>query len=1123
MADRPVTSNRWRRDIVLMVGVFLLYVLTGKVGLQLAVVHANATAVWAPSGLAVAAFLLFGFRLWPAILAGAFVVNVTTAGSVATSASLAVGNTLEGLVAADLVNRFAGGQSVFQRPQDIFKFALAGALASSVAATIGVTTLTMAGYAMWSEYTRIWLTWWLGDVSGVLIVTPVIVLWTLEPKVTWRHPRVVEAALAVISIAVVGGLIFGAGSSLAESRYPLAFLAIPPLMWVAFRFGQRAATTAVMGLCAVAIWGTLRGLGPFAGFPPSVSLLILQAFMATMAMLTVPLAALASEWRRTTEALQREEELFRRIADSVPVTLWMSATDGRKTFFNAAWRTFTGRTAREDIDHGWTEAVHPEDVAAYLHTYASAFRTRQPFEIEYRLRRADGQYRWVLDHGVPRLAADGSFEGYTGGCVDIHERKRTELRLRAQYLTARVIAGSDSLATAVPGVLDAVGSILGWDVGAVWWVDRPAGVVRCGDVWQAPSVNATEFVAASLAMALPIGEGLPGRVSASGVAAWILNVTEDANFPRAEVAARAGLRGAFAFPIALRGQCLGVIEFLSGRPEPPDQELLDMMTALGTQLGQFAERTRSDIAVGEGAARYAAMVQASLDAIITMDHRGRITDFNAAAEAMFWWLRADVLGRDMAEIIIPEHLRERHRVGLARYLATGEGPVLGRRIELTALRADGEEFPIELAIRPIASVPPSFTGYVRDITDRRRAEQQRVALLQRAQRAQTEAESASRLKDEFLATLSHELRTPLNAMVGWATMLLGGHADAAAIQRATTVIHRNAKIQQRIIEDILDVSRIITGQLRIDLQPLDLRPLIEQSVDVLRPAATAKRIAVYMDLDRDLGPVTADAQRLQQVIWNLLSNAVKFTPEEGRIDVRLTHAEHAAAITVRDTGKGIDRDFLPYIFDRFRQEDSTTTRVHGGLGLGLAIVRHLVELHGGTVAAENRTDRDGAVFTVTLPMLSAGVTPDVRVPLAEAGAEGPLAARMARLDGLQILAADDDPDSLELVSAMLTLAGASVTTAASTAEALTSLERLSVDAIVCDVGMPGEDGYSFLRSLRRLADSRRANVPTIAVTAYATPEDQARARQAGFDAYLTKPIDPIVLCETVRRLAVKSD
>jgi CheY-like chemotaxis protein/two-component sensor histidine kinase len=351
-------------------------------------------------------------------------------------------------------------------------------------------------------------------------------------------------------------------------------------------------------------------------------------------------------------------------------------------------------------------------------------------------------------------------------------------------------------------------------------------------------------------------------------------------------------------------------------------------------------------------------------------------------------------------------------------------------------------------------------------------------------------------------------------------MLLGGQADAAAVQRATTVIYRNAKMQQRIIEDILDVSRIITGQLRIDLQPLDLRPLIEHSVDVVRPAAAARRIGLHITLARDLAPVAADAQRLQQVIWNLLSNAVKFTPEAGRVDVRLARTEHAAVLTVLDTGPGIDPEFLPYIFDRFRQADSTSTRSHGGLGLGLAIVRHLVELHGGTVTAANRTDREGAVFTLILPMLSAATTADTDAVAAQ-GSEAPLAGRIPRLEGLHVLAVDDDADSLDLVSAMLTMAGASVTTALSGAEGLASLERRPADAIVCDIGMPGEDGYAFVRSLRGLPDRGRAGVAVIALTAYVSLDDQARARHAGFDAHLAKPVDAVVLCETVRRLAVR--
>ena len=284
------------------IGVFLLYVLAGKLGLMLAVVHESATAVWAPSGIALAALLLIGLRMWPAVFAGAFVVNVTTAGGVTSSLFLAAGNTLEGVVAAALVMRFAGGRDCFQHPQDIFKFAGAAVLASTIAATFGATTLTGMRYALYSEYPPIWLTWWLGDATGILILTPALVLWYLERGAMWRRTWV-EAALASVAVAAASFLIFGTGSP--ESRYPLTFLAVPPLMWVAFRFGTRAAATAVLGMCAVAIWGTQQGLGPFATFEPRASLLFLQGFMATMAMLIVPMAAMEARIMALGAAVQR--------------------------------------------------------------------------------------------------------------------------------------------------------------------------------------------------------------------------------------------------------------------------------------------------------------------------------------------------------------------------------------------------------------------------------------------------------------------------------------------------------------------------------------------------------------------------------------------------------------------------------------------------------------------------------------------------------------------------------------------------------------------------------------------------------------------------------------------------
>ncbi|MDX6694185.1 MAG: hypothetical protein QOF02_1788 [Blastocatellia bacterium] len=396
----------------------------------------------------------------------------------------------------------------------------------------------------------------------------------------------------------------------------------------------------------------------------------------------------------------------------------------------------------------------------------------------------------------------------------------------------------------------------------------------------------------------------------------------------------------------------------------------------------------------------------------------------------------------------------------------------------------------------------------------------RAALAIDNARLYREAQEANRIKDEFLATLSHELRTPLTAVLGWAKLLSTGQLDAEASTRALDTIQRNARAQQQIIEDILDVSRIITGKIRLEVAPVELSSVIEAAMEAVRPAADAKAIQLELSLDKETGLVMGDPARLQQVIWNLLSNAVKFTPHGGRITLRLSEVEAHAQIVVKDTGEGIKAEFLPYVFDRFRQADGSTTRVHGGLGLGLAIVRHLVELHGGTVKAESDGEGHGASFIIALP-LSAAKQENER----EAESERQLAATetdtalLLDLSGLRVLVVDDEADSLEFLNVSLAGCGAEVCAVTSAAEALAALAEFRPDVLISDIGMPHEDGYTLMRKVRALSPEQGGAIPAAAVTAYARAEDRMRALLAGFQSHIAKPIAPAELVALVASLA----
>lgn len=409
------------------------------------------------------------------------------------------------------------------------------------------------------------------------------------------------------------------------------------------------------------------------------------------------------------------------------------------------------------------------------------------------------------------------------------------------------------------------------------------------------------------------------------------------------------------------------------------------------------------------------------------------------------------------------------------------------------------------------------------VSGRRRAEQERERLLKREQEARGEAEAASRLKDEFLATVSHELRTPLNAILGWASTLNRRPPKDETLRNALEVIERNAKAQARIIDDILDVSHIISGKLRLDPRPINFAPVIQAAIDTMRPAAAAKGITLTVSLDSDAGLVSGDANRLQQIIWNLVSNAIKFTPQDGWVEVRLERVDSHLHVIVSDSGIGIDKQFLPHIFERFRQADSSMTRSYSGVGLGLAIVRHLVELHGGTVSAESDGVGQGAALTVRLP-----VRDNSDAVAAVVG--GPLVAAHQKvhdlynrsdmpLTGLRILAVDDDPDALQMLTVALTGSGAEVKTAVSAAEGLSELQLYKPDVLVSDIAMPGEDGYSLIKKVRALPVEEGGAIPAVALTALVRGEDRTRALETGFQMFVPKPVEPVELIAAIADIA----
>jgi PAS domain S-box-containing protein len=505
--------------------------------------------------------------------------------------------------------------------------------------------------------------------------------------------------------------------------------------------------------------------------------------------------------------------------------------------------------------------------------------------------------------------------------------------------------------------------------------------------------------------------------------------------------------------------------------------------------------------------RLAAVVESSDDVIVSKTLDGVITSWNPAAERTFGWSEAEAVGRHIT-LIVPEDRRAEEYDVLAR-IRRGERV---DHFETVRRTKDGRLIDMSITVSPVKDAAGHIVGaskVARDITERRRVEEQRARLLAREQEARQQAEALNNAKDELLATVSHELRTPLNSIFGWARMIQSGDLDEAGRARAVNAILRNASAQTRLVEDLLDLSRIAAGHMRLDFERLDLNATIEAALETVRPAARAKDINLEAMLDGALGTMEGAPDRLQQVMWNLLMNSVKFTPPGGRVRISTQRRADSVAIVVADTGQGIAAEVLPHVFELFRQADSSSTRAHGGLGLGLTLVRRLVELHGGNVIAESAGKGQGATFTVTLPL---PVSPEVRARSDTAGSKD---GGRRTLDGARVLVVDDDPEFLELSTMILHRAGAQVRSASSAARAHELVKGWMPNVLLTDLAMPGEDGFRLASAMRTIFSQERVPVSIIAVTAYGTPESRARAIVAGFDLYLTKPIDPVDLAGAV--------
>ena len=845
--------------------------------------------------------------------------------------------------------------------------------------------------------------------------------------------------------------------------------------------------------------------------------------------------------RDITERLRTDHSLSRlaAIVNSSDDAILSKTLDGIIVSWNAGAERLYGYSA-EEVRGQPVSILAPDDRAEEMVEILR--RLRQGERIDHyetvRLHK-DGHRVYVSLSISPIKNRAGEIIGASTIARDITERKRAQDRLDADlqamiclHRVGALSVQADAQFDVVLGeIVDAAIAISGADKGNLQLFDASSKTlkIKAHHGFESSFLNffATTADEASACVA----------AKEPGTRVVVEDVCSDPLFagaPSLAVLLEAGVRAMQSTPlVSSADHLLGIISTHLKQPHRFSERELRLMDLLARQAADFVERKYAEEALRRAAAFDEAVMSNMGEGLYTVDSQGLVTFMNPAAERLFGWTLEELRGRKMHDMT-----HYKHPDGSAFPLEDCAGlQVLRQGNALTNhedvfVRKDGTFFDVVYSSSPLRE-GNQVIGLVvvfRDVTDRKAVEKERDQFLAReqearkqAEEAQALAEAANRVKDEFLATLSHELRTPLNAILGWTRILRSSQLDPETASRALAVIERNGRFQNQLIGDLLDVSNITKGKLRLDVQIIDLASILEAAVDTVRPSADAKAIRLQVVLDPKAGPVAGDPNRLQQIVWNLLSNAIKFTPKEGRVQLRLERINSHIEITVSDTGAGIAPDFLPYVFERFRQADASASRKQSGLGLGLAIVRHLVELHGGTVHVDSAGEDQGTTFTVRLPLMIVQdwkplteQTPERLHPVAGLGVSVPITAN---LSGTRVLAVDDEPDALESLRLILEKYGAEVRTGRSTAEGLKILEDWKPDVLLADIGMPNEDGYAFIRTVRSLSPEQGGEIFAAALTAYSRTEDRVRALNAGFQMHLPKPVESSELITAVESLA----
>ncbi len=818
--------------------------------------------------------------------------------------------------------------------------------------------------------------------------------------------------------------------------------------------------------------------------------------------------------------LVHSEQRLRMLAESIPQIVWTATPEGTVDFTNRRWMELTGLSLCDTQLDGWYSAVHEDDREGCRTSWARSVATGEIYDLQLRLRSAvDGEHRWYLGRAVPLRDAEGHITKWFGTFTDIDDQKRTEAQIDA------VLEGSP--------------------VG-IGFLDRGLRFLRVNEALAAADGTPREGH-----VGRPLREVLPQEGPAvEALFRQVLDTGEPLTNQEITLRAPDEAKGerhflASYFPVRVSDQTVGLAMMTMDITERKRAErAVDLLARAGAELVASLDAA----APCELITRLVVPSLADVAGIYLCEHDDALALLAGSPEET----KAATVLRDLAPFVRP----------LLTAASSPSAPRVPGRAELVpdvqaALRGSGavgageageagaldrlRDAGLTSCILAPLSMQGQTCGYLALVMagSRRRHEPADVALTEELagraavavekarlfemmQKERARVEEANQSKDEFLAVVSHELRAPLTAILGWSSLLLEGRLRPEVREEALRTIERNARSQTQLIADLLDVSSIMSGKLHLAIGLVEPAAIAKSAVDTIRPSAAAKGVALLPDIDPGAGTICGDGGRLQQIVVNLLTNAVKFTPAGGVVEVRVRRRDTDVEITVSDTGRGIAAGFLPHVFERFRQADGSITRAHGGLGLGLAITRHLVDLHGGTIQASSPGEGRGATFVVRLPLAPPGAS-TADAPAASAPRDLPPSLRCPpELRGLSVLVVEDEQDVLAFVSAVLAAAEARVTAVTSAADALEAIRAAPPAMMVSDVGMPGESGYDLIRKLRRLPPEEGGRTPALALTGYARLEDRTRALMMGFDMHLAKPIDPSELLATLALLANRS-